>query len=185
MRIALGDLTAARRCAQTVVLAVLLMVSSPALAADLSIDAFVGTFKGSGIASSANSIYAPETARDMDVQIRRVGNGFAVTWTTVLREEDGTVKRKTETLSFEPDGADGLYRTSERPNAFTEGGLAWARIKEQTLDIHILGIDAEGRYNLQHYARTLSGRGMELEYTRNRDGAQSRVVRGLLVKVAQ
>jgi len=150
----------------------------------LPVAAFVGSFQGSGIAASADSIYGPETARDMDVRIRQAGAGFSIEWTTVIRGDDGSVKRKSEALTFQPQ-ADGVFRTSERADAFSPGGLAWANIAHETLNVYLLTASPEYGYQLQTYARTLTGNGMELLFTRMRGGQQDRTVRGLLVKVAE
>lgn len=165
----------------------LIAVQGRASAEALPIAAFFGTFQGSGIAVSGDSIYAPETARDMDVVVRPAGGaadaGFEITWTTISRSSTGKVKRKREALTFTPDGSAGRFRTLERTDAFGEGGLAWANIDEQTLNVFVMMVEADGGYILQRYARTLSGRGMELVFTRSRDGEQRTSVKGLLVKV--
>jgi hypothetical protein len=159
--------------------------SSWAVAADdLPVAAFFGSFQGSGIAVSQDSIYAPETARDMDVTIREAGDGFSVEWTTVSRRGGGDIKRKTETLTFRPDGPGGRYITDQRTDPLSESGLAWANVEKQTLNVFLLMIDGRGRYTIQRYARTLGARGMELLYVRTRQGSDRRIVKGLLVKVA-
>lgn len=167
-----------------VLIVVLALVPLPAVANDLSVDAFVGIFSGSGIAEAEDPVYAPETVRDMDVKIRRAGNGFSVTWTTVVRHANRAAKRKTESLLFEPEGSPGRYRARERSNPFSDAGLAWAGISGQTLDIYILNIGDRGSYQLQRYARTMSPRGMELEFSRMLPDGEKRYVRGLLVKAA-
>lgn len=171
------------------VLFMLVAVQGRASAENLPVAAFFGTFHGSGIAVSGDSIYAPETARDMDVVVRPAGaaegDGFEITWTTVSRSSTGEVKRKSQSLTFMKDGSDGRFRTSERTDAFGEGGLAWANIDDQTLNVFVMMVEPDGGYTLQRYARTLSGRGMELVFTRSRDGEERRSVKGLLVKVAK
>ncbi|NQW09520.1 MAG: hypothetical protein HQ481_06525 [Alphaproteobacteria bacterium] len=166
-------------------LALLLFLPQPISAQEnLSIGSFVGTFSGSGIAEGSDPIYAPETARDMDVVIRVAGDGFEVTWTTVVRDPNGKATRKTETLGFDRAGPNRFTAPSRR-DAMTAGGLAWAGIEAQTLNVYILTIDDNGGYQLQRYARTLSGRGMELTFTRTASGDARRSVKGLLVKTAK
>ena len=50
--------------------------------------------------------------------------------------------------------------------------------------VDILTIDGDGGYMLQSYARTLTGLGMELTFTRKVDGEDLRVVKARLVKDA-
>lgn len=178
-----GQSGASHAAALALSVALLVLVLGSARADDLPVSAFFGEFRGSGIAVSTDSIYAPETARDMDVTIRSAGGGFSVSWTTVLRSDDGRVSRKSETLTFAPSG--GHFRAADRADPFSAAGLAWARVKDQTLDVFLMMVDEAGRPTLQRYARSLTGRGMELRFTRTRDGRESRVVEGLLVKVAR
>lgn len=162
----------------------LLLLVVPAAADTLTLPAFFGKFAGSGIAESYDNVYAPETVRDLDVVIAPSSSGaFSITWTTVVRKPSGEAKRKTDTLTFTPSGGT-RYESAERRDPYSADGLAWAGIKERTLSVHILSIDTAGGYQLQTYARTLTGLGMELEYTRKVDGEDKRVVKARLVKNA-
>ena len=182
-----GSIRAAAKSLGAMVVSGVLMLSAalPAKAADnLPISAFFGTFQGSGIAVSQDAIYAPETARDMDVTIRQAGDGFTVQWTTVSRSGAGEIKRKSESLTFRADTNGSRYVTDQRADPFSPDGLAWANIEKQTLNVFLLLIDAKGRYSLQRYARTLGARGMELLFVRTHQGSDRRIVKGLLVKIA-
>lgn len=164
---------------------VLLLLAAPAIAEPLPLSAFFGKFSGTGIAESYDNVYAPETVRDLDVEIGAAGSGgFGVTWTTVVRKPSGEAKRKTETLTFAPTGGT-RYACQERTDPYSADGLAWAGIEDQTLSLHILAIEDDGGYQLQTYARTLTGLGMELEYSRKADGEELRVVKARLVKDAE
>ena len=113
--------------------------------------------------------------------IARSGEGFSVTWTTVVRSVGGKVKRKTQSLTFETTGIGSRYRSAELTEPFGEG-LAWAGIEEQTLSVFVLKIDVDGGYQMQRYARTLTGLGMDLVFTRKIDGEDLRVVKAKLVR---
>lgn len=166
-------------------LTLVLLLARPATAQEnLPIAAFVGTFSGSGIAEGSDPLYAPDTVRDMDVVIRASGAGFEIAWTTVVRSASGKAKRKMETLAFQGDGASRFIAPTRR-DAMAPDGLAWAGIEGSTLNVYILTIEDNGGYALQRYARTLSGRGMELMFTRTADGEDRRLVKGLLVKTAK
>lgn len=166
-------------------LVLILLLAQPAQAQEnLPINAFVGTFSGSGIAEGSDPLYSPDTVRDMDVVIRTNGTGFEITWTTVVRSADGKAKRKMETVAFQQNGGS-RFTAPTRQDAMAPGGLAWAGIEGPTLNVYILTIEDNGGYALQRYARTLSGRGMELMFTRTADGENRRLVKGLLVKTAK
>jgi hypothetical protein len=45
-------------------------------------------------------------------------------------------------------------------------------------------ISSQGNYDMQSYARTLSGAGMDLVFTRIRDGEPVRSAKAKLVKIA-
>ena len=61
--------------------------------------------------------------------------------------------------------------------------FVWARIRGRTLTVHSLLVDNEGSYEIQTYDRTLTGDGMDLKFTRVRDGQPMRSVTGKLAKV--
>jgi len=160
----------------------LFLVGAPAVKAEPApIAAFVGTFAGTGVAETFDNIYSPESVRDLDVVIARADDGFSVTWTTVVRSPGGKVKRKTQTLDFTSTGAGSQYRNTRLVDPFDEG-LAWAGIEDQTLSVFVLNIDADGGYQLQRYARTLTALGMDLTFTRKIDGEDLRVVKAKLIR---
>jgi hypothetical protein len=68
---------------------------------------------------------------------------------------------------------------------FSGKAAVWARIAGQTLYIYELNILEDGRYDMQTHARTLSGGGMELLYTRVTDGEAMRNVKGKLAKIGR
>lgn len=157
---------------------------------DASIKAFVGTYQGSGIANSKDSLYFGITMRDLDVVIRSSGQGgFRVQWTTVLRQggtpENPKVRRKTSAITFAATTNPRRFMAVDRTDPLSEKGLSWARLKGNTLTVYVLVISAGGKYNLQSYARTISGSGMDLKFVRIKDGERSRAVRGKLVKIAK
>ena len=167
-----------------------LSLAAPAQAQDATPKAFHGVYSGTGIARSKDSFYFGITMRDLDVEIRPAdGGGFSVKWTTVLRQggtpENPDVRKKGTTLTFSPAEGGKLYKGVGRTNAYSEEGLAWARINKRTLTIYIMTISENGKYNLQSYARTISGRGMDLEFTRIKDGETTRSVKAKLVKQAE
>jgi hypothetical protein len=170
-------------------LAVVGILIPAAWAADLSINAFVGRFVGSGLARDDVSEYFDLTVRDLDVAITREGAGFNVAWTTVLREggdpDNPKIKRKSSAVSFVPSDRPGIFRGAQSADPMSGSAYAWARIKGQTLTVHSLVIDEIGSYTMHTYDRTLTGLGMELRFTRVRDGEPTKTVTGRLTKASQ
>lgn len=154
---------------------------------DLSIKAFFGTFTGTGLAKTEDSAYFGVTVRDLDVKIEAMGSdGFQAKWTSVIRSGGDParprVRKREAVLQFTPMGHDNLYRGTESGDPLDGKMMAWARINRNTLLMHMLQINDDGSYDFETYARTLSGGGMELVYTRVRDGEAYRSVKGKLIK---
>ena len=150
--------------------------------------AFYGHYAGGGIAVSADSLYFGVTVRDMDVVVEPSAEGFFVAWTTVIRQggdpSDPDVRRKSTEYEFVPSGMPDVYRGKTTSDPLQGGVYAWARIERNTMNVYLLSIDETGVYNMQSYARTLAGGGMELVFKRIRDGEATRVVKAKLVKVS-
>ena len=167
---------------------VIVALAASAGAADLSIRAFFGTFSGGAVSEIADSVYFATTARDTDVVIRPAGEGFMVTWTSVIRQGGvpgkPNVRRKSTTKRFVPAKQPGLWRASDSADPIDGGEFGWARIKGTSLIVYLMVIDDKGAYQIQRYERALSGLGMALTFTRHRDGEKVRTAKGHLVKTA-
>lgn len=158
-------------------------------AAPLKIGAFFGSFAGNGVAEGADAAYFGVTQRDLDVKISPAGDGgFTIAWTTVLRAggdpKAPNVRRRATAMTFEPGPQAGLFRATDNGDPLAGGVLSWANVVGNTLTVHQFTVLADGRHDIQTYARTLSGTGMSLVYTRAVDGERLRRVRGQLVKNA-
>jgi hypothetical protein len=161
---------------------------APGMAGNLPIAAFAGHFSGTGLARNDLSEYFNLTVRDLDVVLTLRDDGFVLTWTTVQREggdpDNPKVRRKSTTLAFLPTDRESVYRAFGGGDPLSGGRYAWARIREQTLTVHSLVIADDGSYEIHTYDRTLGGTGMDLRFTRVRDGETTRSVTGKLTKVA-
>ena len=160
-----------------------------ARAADLDIRAFFGTFEGGAIAKNEDSIYFGVTARDTDVTIEPAGDGFQVSWTSIIHS-GGTpgnpdTRRKSSAVGFEKTARPQVWRATNSGDPATGSTAGWARIHNRTLSVYLMVVLDDGTYELPQYDRTLTGLGMELVFTRLRDGDQVRSVKGRLVKVAK
>lgn len=155
----------------------------------LDIKAFFGSFAGSGLADGDDSAYFGVTQRDLDVRFASAGQGgFSVAWTTVLRSggdpKKPDIRRRETSMTFAPGPRAGLFTAEGNGDPLQAGTISWARLARNTLTIYLFTVRDDGRHDVQTYARTLSGTGMELVYTRLVDGERQRRVRGKLVKNA-
>jgi hypothetical protein len=162
--------------------------AAPAPQRGLDIKAFFGSFGGSGVSDGDDATYLGVTQRDLDVRIAAAADGFSVAWTTVVRDgpasQNPAPRRRATTMNFTPGPRAGLYRATDNGDPLTGGTVSWARIRGNTLNIYVFSVHDDGRHDIQTYARTLSGTGMDLVYTRVVDGERQRRVRGKLVKNA-
>ena len=153
----------------------------------LSVRAFYGSWKGTGEAHSPGG-YIAMTARDLDVRIVPKGEGFTVAWTTVTYPDGATsgakARRKSSALDFLPSEKPDVYKAADPGDPFAGDPFAWARIKGQTLTVYLLNIREDGAYDMQSYARTLTGFAMDLTFTRMRDDEPQRSAKGKLIKLA-
>jgi hypothetical protein len=157
-----------------------------AAAQDISIKAFKGTWGGSAVANNRDSLYFGVTIRDLDVTITPKAGGFDIGWTTVIRR-GGTptkpkVRKKSVLMHFVNTGRKGVWKLANSGDMLSGSPYGWARIRGRTLTLYVMAITPNGSYAISRYARTLSGTGMDLEFTAIRDGEPARVVRGKLVR---
>lgn len=168
--------------------ALLIFLALPSQAQDLPISAFFGTWKGSGLAENADSVYFAITARDFDVVIEPDEDGFTITWTTIIHSggapADPDIRRRQATLTFEPSDQAGVFEAQDSDNPLEGGVLSWARISGDTLSVYQMTLNESGGFELTSYDRTLNSLGMELEFRRLRDGEEVRKVTGRLIKMS-
>ena len=159
----------------------------PAAADDVSVDRFCGTYEGRAISSTESGI----SERDLSVAISECDKGFTIEWTTVTHKPDGRLKRKSYAIDFRPTDRETIFASAMRTNMF--GGkvpldpikgdpYVWARISDATLTVFALIVTDEGGYEMQVYNRTLAEHGLDLEFTRFRDGRQLKSIKAKLVK---
>jgi len=154
-------------------------------AQSVDMNAFYGRFEGMGVAEDAESIYFETTVRELAVEIRPNGNGFQVYWSTKFKKGGDPnapkAKEREATIDFLPTPQPGIFASADR-DPFGKP-MWWAALRGQTLHTYMMQIDAEGRWIIQKYARTLTGTGMELMFERYRDGEDVRSVKGRLNRV--
>ncbi len=152
---------------------------------DISFDAFFGKWSGDAVAETPPGGFYGYSSRDLDIVIGPKGNGFNVSWTTVMYLEDAAgnpeTRRRSASIDFVPTQKKSIFRGVGLSDPMA-GGYVWARIEGQTLRVYSMRVDNKGRYNVQIYDRTLTGSGMELYFQRIQEGQPFRVVKGRLVK---
>lgn len=175
-----------RKCAFLVCTMMAMSVAAHAAASD--VEAFFGEFEGEAVTDYNGEI----GKRDLRVKISPAKNGFTVNWIAVTKRADGKLKRKEYSIDFHPSRRANIYRSGERRDLFgnhvpmdpMEGEpYVWARINEDTLTVFALHVLEDGGYEMQTYARTRIPEGLELRYSRVRDGKILRTVNGTLFEV--
>lgn len=165
--------------------AVLLLAPMAAQAEDnVGIGAFEGRWGGSAIANNRDSLYFGITVRDMDVVIDKTDQGFVIEWTTVIRgggDPDNPDERLKSTTKRYVEEAPGVFRASDAEDPLGGGAYSWARIEGRSLIVYMMGV-RDGKYAISKYVRTLTGEGMDLEFSLVRDGENVRKVAGKLVR---
>ena len=163
---------------------------SAAEAQNKPIEAFYGRYVGSATKADSPEI----TDRDMDVVIKKgKAKSFIVDWTTITRTADNTLKRKRQEIEFQLTPRKDVFEAGMRTDKF--GGripmdamkgepYVWARIQKETLTVFALLITDEGSFEVQVYDRTLTDKGLTLEFSRFRDGLQRRHIAAFLERVA-
>ncbi len=184
---------------RAVLFALILVAVTAALAVpaarseDLPIQAFYGEFEGRTLFPMGE----PRN-RELSVLIRPAGRfGFAVEWQTTIHKANKTTRRD-QTLVFEPTPRTRVYSaalpSSDAPSppdgaaprvpGLAEGApYAWARLGGRTLTVNVFTIEDDGDYVVQTYNRTLTDKGMQLEFMRVRDGHIEQQIKGNLTRV--
>lgn len=161
-------------------------LAGAATAQEVGLPAFFGRWEGTGIAEDPDNLFFSMTARDLDVRIEPVGDGFTVAWTTLIRVGDDTanpeIRRREASLTFGPRSPMGFYPSLGSSDPLTGGVMSWARLEGRTLTVHQMVMTEGGGYALTSYARTLAAPGMDLVFRRDQDGEITRTVRARLVK---
>jgi len=171
------------------------IATAPAAAQDdaetvetVPLERFFGSWAGEGVSEGEDEMFLSLSAQDLDVTIGDAGDGFRVEWTTVFRTgspDDPQIRRRSATLTFEPTDREGVWEAESSENPLEGGTLSWARLEGATLSVYQLVLNDAGGYDLTSYARTLDGEAMALVFTRLRDGAPIRHVRGRLTRTGE
>jgi hypothetical protein len=149
------------------------------------IDPFIGEYLGRVKIIDGDR----EIERDLGVKISKTKKGFNIEWTATTRKPNGKPKTKKYTIDFLPTKRSNVFAAAMKTNVF--GGkepldpmkgdpYVWSRVTGDTLSLFALLVRDDGGYELQVYDRTLATDGLQLKYSRIRDGQPLRAIETLL-----
>lgn len=172
-------------------LAATLLLAAQAGAApqDAAIEDFFGAYVGNA------RIEEDGEFRDIIVAIEPARKGFSIYTSTVIRkgpvravqgvkwrsETQGFVRSKTKGL-YEPLLRESMFAQRRKPNLVEGDTVAWASIRGRTLGVYALVVLEDGHYELRIYERTLTDLGLDISFTRYRDGIAVRQLTGILAR---
>lgn len=160
--------------------------------ADAPIEAFFGNYVGSARITDEREF------RDLIVSIQPSRKGFSIYTSTVIRTSPERaspgVKWRSETQSFirtnaphlyEPMLRESMFARRRHPDLMAGDTLAWASIRGRTLGVFAMNILEDGHYELRVFERTLTDLGLDLRFTRYRDGQVVRELAGTLARAKE
>jgi len=171
---------------QIAALIVVFLSLAPVARADIT--RFVGEYTGSAEMVAADGTRTP---RDMSVRISETKKGFTVKWTTITHKPDGRTKISPYSIDFLPTDRPNIYSAAMKQNVFGHAvqldpmkgePFVWGRIVGDMLTVYSLFVAEDGGYELQQYDRTLADGGLQLVFTRLRNGKSKRSVSAFLDK---
>ena len=149
---------------------------------------FIGAYAGEAISESGAEL----DKRDISVEITPEGKGFKIKWTAVIKRGKDQPRREERTIVFFPSKRPDIYSSAMRTDVFGNAvpldplagdPYIWARLDGAKFWMYALFVTETGGYEMQTYERTLVPGGMDLRYSRVRDGEVLRTVTGKLKKI--
>ena len=165
-----------------------LLLASAAPAQDAGIQRFFGNFAGEAISESGDGL----DKRDISAEITAQGKGFKMRFTVVVKRGSDKPRRDEYTIAFVPSKRPNIYSSAMRADVFGNAvpkdplvgdPYMWARLDGNKLWRYALFVTETGGYEMQTYEYTLVPGGLDLRYSRVRDGEMLRTVTGKLKKV--
>ena len=168
-------------------LALLLAGPTAVTAAVTGAERFYGHFTGQAVIETEGLT----SKRDLGVTIAAYKKGFTVEWTTKRYKADGKVKESSYKVNFRRTRKAGLFKSAMRVTKFgAEEPLdplqgdpyVWAQIEGDKLTIYSMLILDDGGYEMQTYDRRLTAEGMDLLFSRIRNGLILKAISAKLIK---
>jgi hypothetical protein len=164
-----------------------LLLTSAARAQDAGIQRFFGNYAGEAVSESGDGL----DKRDINAEITPQGKGFKVRFTVVVKRGSDKPRRDEYTIAFVPSKRPNIYSSAMRTDVFGNAvpkdplvgdPYMWARLDGNKLWRYALFVTESGGYEMQTYEYTLVPGGLDLRYSRVRDGEVLRTVTGKLKK---
>jgi hypothetical protein len=164
-----------------------LLAAAAAEAQDAAIQRFFGTYAGEAISESGDEL----DKRDINAEITPQGKGFKIRFTVVVKRGSDKPKRDEYTITFLPSKRANIYSSAMRTDVFGNSvpkdplvgdPYMWARLDGNKLWRYALFVTESGGYEMQTYEYVLTPTGLDLRYSRVRDGEVLRTVTGKLKK---
>ena len=166
----------------------ILLAAGVAEAQSGGIQRFYGTYVGEAVSESGDEL----DKRDISVEITAQGKGFKVKWTAVIKRGTDSPRKEERTITFFPSKRPDIFSSAMRTDVFGNAvpldplngdPYIWARLDGDKFWMYALFVTETGGYEMQTYERTLVPGGMDLRYSRVRDGEVLRTVVGKLKKI--
>jgi hypothetical protein len=155
---------------------IVLVTAAIAEAQGGGIQRFYGTYAGEAISESGDEL----DKRDINAEIGAQGKGFKVSFTVVLKRGSDKPRRDEYTIAFVPTKRPGIAVPKD---PLVGDPYMWARLEGDKLWRYALFVTDTGGYEMQTYEYTLVPGGLNLRYSRVRDGEVLRTVSGKLKKI--
>ena len=160
------------------------LMSQSALAGARSdrINAFFGSYTGEVVFASTRGL----EKRDLKVTIQREGRGFSIEWTTISQRATGKLKTKSHFVAFGPPDSTGIrlpvgsidrFGAAVALDPLKGHPLLSAEVRNDRLRISAIVKTGDGGQEKQIYDRMLVPGGLDLEFTRTRDGTTVKTLR--------
>jgi len=152
------------------------------------IERFYGAYAGEAVSESGDGL----DKRDINAEIAPQGKGFKVSFTVVVKRGSDKPRRDEYTIAFLPTKRPGIFSSAMRADVFGNAvpkdplvgdPYMWARVDGDKFWRYALFVTETGGYEMQTYEYTLVPRGMDLRFSRVRDGEVLRTVTGKLKKI--
>jgi hypothetical protein len=163
------------------------LAATLARAEGTGIERFYGSYVGEAVTQSGEEF----DKRDINAEIGPQGKGFKVSFTVVVKRGSDKARRDEYTIAFLPSKRPGIYSSAMRTDVFGNAvpkdplvgdPYMWARLEGDKLWRYALFVTETGGYEMQTYEYTLVAGGLNLRFSRVRDGEILRTVTGKLKK---
>jgi hypothetical protein len=149
------------------------------------IERFFGSYVGEAVSESGDGL----DKRDINAEIAAQGKGFKMSFTVVVKRGTEKPRRDEYTIAFVPTKRPGIFGSAMRTDVFGNSvpkdplvgdPYMWARLDGDKLWRYALFVTENGGYEMQTYQYTLMPAGLDLRFSRVRDGEVLRTVTGKL-----